>query len=1247
MKIKLLKKTLERLVPKILVFAGVISCSYSQTLIQDLNNKGKNFEIQASIEFQGEFYLAVNDPEFGTELFKTDGLSPAVRMTDINPGSGTSIVIKQETFVKTTNYLFFVAFNGTNTYLYRTDGTSSGTIQISSTIIAEANKNSYVVNDKVIFHGSSTPEGRELFVTDGTPAGTGIIEDYTAGSGNTFGVINKVLNSRLLMFGNFSNQSTLYSIEPTINTPYQTILDFNTIHTGARISSRGFSQADNGSIYFSVYIPSQDSTEIWKTDGTVFGTNYTGIKENKFIDIFSNNGSSLVYYKAFDGSINRINTTNNSLFTYTTDVRVTDINNTYTLNDQLYFVGDTVGSSERFLYRTQGSLIIKIDANGDNFNSPFNFKEFNSFLYFTAIDTLFNREIYRTGGLPSTTKKIIDLNGKPETSSLDVYYFHYSIFDNELFFPATDGSSIGFDLWKTDGTATGTINPIDNNPGTAGSNPYQTQYVSNVNKLFFASDFNATGQSNIYSVDFDATKIDTFYNDNFVNSLSAIKNTMTGFDNHLLFSARDEKIIPASVNEIPFVSDGNTITPKQIFPNLNVSESPTNFVRQVAAGNDIYYMGITDKNNTSRDQIYRINGYQNGYPHNPINNAFVKQNTKIFFFNANGKLYYQQSSDSELGTASANNPGTLLIDLSGTVPSNPRDFHDADDRFFFSAANTVLGDRDIYISDGTASGTYLLKDFNPSGSSFVDRTGNFVKSGNSYYFIANNGSRDLIYITDGTTANTDSLFAFPSGTRIDYMQKGVNGVYFAVNQGSGYEMWYTSGQGNTAKVTNSPVFDTITGITSWGSKYYFSGNETGRSFGIHEIIENTSILSPINKISTVDFDMIEYLSAYNGSLIFTGTEKLYGSELWKQCLPNDNFYAGLDAEICFGDSVLLQAQNAFGDSVKWNNTIENNTYASPSINLDFVATNKYGFGCLVNDTISVITTPLPNITATVSTDTLCLGDSTVFNATNADVYSWSDNIVTGTDYAPTTSGYFTVEGTDTTTGCSQKDSVFVKVNIPQGSLNFTDTGICSGDSVVLTVSNANSIVWNNGYIDGSFISPSITTTYTASITDINGCEKIDSVEVSVGDTANIFFDTLNHEFTTTATGNYQWFRNDSLLAGETSATHAPLVNGEYKVLVTNGACEDTSVSLGYYSASIDEGQLFNYKVYPNPSSGLFYVNTENPSSISVLSMEGKLIFSSNYSSYKHEVQLSSIDAGMYMVIIKIGELRAVERVIIN
>lgn len=126
-------------------------------------------------------------------------------------------------------------------------------------------------------------------------------------------------------------------------------------------------------------------------------------------------------------------------------------------------------------------------------------------------------------------------------------------------------------------------------------------------------------------------------------------------------------------------------------------------------------------------------------------------------------------------------------------------------KVIFFAHNTVDG-FEPYVSDGTAAGTFMLKNINPSGNSLTTQAqGLHLKVvGNYCYFIANNGTTSSLWRTDGTTNGTIELIAENNNIS--------DAAYSAVD---GDKLWYinynSAGSGANSKLI---VTDgTVTGTT--------------------------------------------------------------------------------------------------------------------------------------------------------------------------------------------------------------------------------------------------------------------------------------------------------------------------------------------------------------------------------------------------------------------------------------------------
>ena len=104
-------------------------------------------------------------------------------LRDINPGSSGSFINNANSVE---GALYFNATDGQNYGLWKTDGTSSGTIQLSAFETQPTRYDEYLaVDDQLFFTNFENETGKELWVSNGTKEGTKLIKDiFDDGSSN-------------------------------------------------------------------------------------------------------------------------------------------------------------------------------------------------------------------------------------------------------------------------------------------------------------------------------------------------------------------------------------------------------------------------------------------------------------------------------------------------------------------------------------------------------------------------------------------------------------------------------------------------------------------------------------------------------------------------------------------------------------------------------------------------------------------------------------------------------------------------------------------------------------------------------------------------------------------------------------------------------------------------------------------------------------------------------------------------------
>ena len=197
---------------------------------------------------------------------------------------------------------------------------------------------------------------------------------------------------------------------------------------------------------------------------------------------------------------------------------------------------------------------------------------------------------------------------------------------------------------------------------------------------------------------------------------------------------------------------------------------------------------------------------------------------------------YQEGSGSELwvsyGVNSASSPeksNRQLMEIrSGADGSSPHDFFQLNDAVLFSAHDGAHGD-ELWITDGTASGTELFKDI--YGGSISSNPSSFTALGNQAIFVANSAEYgNELWITDGTSAGTHVLKDLTPRQNNEvrhsnptFLSAAGGFVYFRADDLDGIQsVWRTDGtSAGTEKV--SPLDPTS--ILGWKDKVVFSSED--------------------------------------------------------------------------------------------------------------------------------------------------------------------------------------------------------------------------------------------------------------------------------------------------------------------------------------------------------------------------------------------------------------------------------------
>jgi ELWxxDGT repeat protein len=373
----------------------------------------------------------------GVEVLESRQLLSAlpVLVDDINPGSGSSVqggYLYHGNNFNPTNVngtLFFAATDGTHGFqLWKSNGTSSGTAMLTDIRPnyggvgflggSDPSKDFTNVNGTLFFGANDGSHGYELWKSDGTSTGTGLVKDIFPGSGGS---------------------------QP---------------HYLTNVS---------GTLFFTAGTPSIGDHYLWRSDGTSSGTvlvadtqlpayNLTNVNGMLFFDVRFNGGSG--------GSVWKTNgTSSGTVFVSNCGNSASDLFDPVNINGTLFFSASTRYGEG--LWKSDGTnagtvLVRTTDPNGAS--HPNDLTNVNGTVFFTANDGSHGTELWKSDGTSAGSFMVKDVN--PGSSyGLPSGGANLTNVSGTLFFAANDGSH-GFEVWKSDGTSSGTAMVKDVHPGS-------------------------------------------------------------------------------------------------------------------------------------------------------------------------------------------------------------------------------------------------------------------------------------------------------------------------------------------------------------------------------------------------------------------------------------------------------------------------------------------------------------------------------------------------------------------------------------------------------------------------------------------------------------------------------------------------------------------------------------------------------------------------------------------------------------
>lgn len=597
---------------------------------------------------------------------------------NINEVSTTNASSNPGTATHQSGRAFFSANDGQHgVELWVTDGTFAGTFLVKDINPGLSNASPTSITplglNHVVFAANNGANGTELWISDGTDAGTVMLKDIQPGGSSSPTAFAPLTNDIVLFSANSGATDTGSELWRTDGTSSGTWLVRDIEPNGSSSPSRLI--AFGGQVFFRAFCSSQGGTELWVSDGTHVGTMRVA-------------------------DINPAGDSNIDLLTAS--------------GSRLYFIATTNGDTELFAYDgTSVSQVADIHSSGSGLSSSSSLVDVDGTLFFSASNATFGRELWRTDGI--TTTQVIDLNPGP-ADGIGAGSVFAPIMVNrggQLLFAGANGSN-GTELWTTDGTIGNATMVRDINPGLPASGPTNMRVVGSGSnaRLFFSGTDAAVGQELFVS---DGTTIGTaLVIDGRVGSSSTNGSplALSAFGDTLLFTIEATK-----VGRELFRSDGTA--------------EGTLLVRDI-------------RNPNASDSAITTNLYAE------TSRAITSGNGRLYF-RANDGLHGQ-----ELWTSDGTAVGTYRVsDINpGLGSSTPAGLTHLDHRLVFSASDGSSGN-ELYSLDMQGN-PFRVFDFFVGVGSGMGQPSELVRLGSWVIFVAHEPGPTL-WRSDGTTAGTMRL----------------------------------------------------------------------------------------------------------------------------------------------------------------------------------------------------------------------------------------------------------------------------------------------------------------------------------------------------------------------------------------------------------------------------------------------------------------------------------------------------------
>lgn len=705
-----------------------------------------------------------------------------------------------------------------------------------------------VCNNKIFFSAVDAAHGRELWVYDPVSGDTHMVKDIHEGENSSihnnaqFTVVGNIL---YFIIAEGTGGQVGVSLWKSDGTEQGTRLVKDLSPTSASDPQFSALTAFDNKLYF-IANDGVNGRELWRSNGSESGT--------------------ILLKDIYAGPIG------------------SNIAELFVLNNALYFSA-TSDTSGREMWKSNGTAagtVLLKDINPGTGNATLtNIITVGSNLYFIADNGTSGKELWKSDGTAAGTQLLKEF-GTGVAGLFDDFrgiamgnYFTFYVY-----------SPSGFSqLWKSDGSTAGTvllkeINPVQN----------QLYVFSNFVKFNNSVYFTIGGRQLWKSAG-------TVTGTQLVRDFNATILELAAANTFLILGIQEDM----EINRTAWVSDGTSAGTIPLTTNLNLTNSSAGELHFTPVVDTVYFQA--DKGDITGNELWKTNGtasttsqvYDVAHNYGSVGSGGQPLNDKMVFLANDGEHYTQPfiSDGTIFGTHMIVQENSENVEAG--APNGYKTFTKAGNKLFYKGFKPGLG-YEIFCTDGTAAGTHMVKDIAPGNSSCVGSNNDsdlYMEYNGIFYFKANDQVHgNELWRSDGTEAGTymvKDIYAGSSSGIVSSNSQNIqikayavyNGyLYFTAQDGIDWSIWRTDGtEAGTIKVITPSSPSIILGATD--NKLFFVNDNVGSTFGVNTLWSTDGTLSGTVLLHTYNtgnatqfrksciFNNVLYFGVYDNATAFS------------------------------------------------------------------------------------------------------------------------------------------------------------------------------------------------------------------------------------------------------------------------------------------------------------------------------------------------------------------------------------------